>query len=395
MYLDTSNKLLDIVKDQNLNTVCAEANCPNIYECWNRGTATLMILGDICTRACGFCAVKTGKPTWDDPLEPMRTALAVKKMQLKHVVITSVDRDDLKGDYGASIWAQTINEIHKKVPECTVEVLTPDFRGDHTALEKVFIAEPEIFSHNLECVERISKAVRTQSNWQRSLNVLKASANYGLKTKTGLMVGLGETLEDIQKLLIEGIDYLYLPSDNSLDIFNQSYRIQIGKKKLSLCDKYRPGHFDGVVTIVNKLFTIVEPQRAFFGLKDYQQFLHVKNLSIINDLNIDIIPCETIRSNDGLAMSSRNNLLSKKGLQLASNIYKSIKRVKDSILVNQNILNEEIDYLSKLGIEIEYYQICDQETLEPINHKINNKFIVAIAAYVEGIRLIDNILSDQ
>ena len=187
----------DIVKDQNLNTVCAEANCPNIYECWNRGTATLMILGDICTRACGFCAVKTGKPTWDDPLEPMRTALAVKKMQLKHVVITSVDRDDLKGDYGASIWAQTINEIHKKVPECTVEVLTPDFRGDHTALEKVFIAEPEIFSHNLECVERISKAVRTQSNWQRSLNVLKASANYGLKTKTGLMVGLGEIFEEV------------------------------------------------------------------------------------------------------------------------------------------------------------------------------------------------------
>ena len=187
----------DIVRDHNLNTVCAEANCPNIYECWNRGTATLMILGDTCTRACGFCAVKTGKPTWDDPLEPTRTALAVKKMHLKHVVITSVDRDDLKGDYGASIWAKTINEIHKKVPDCTVEVLTPDFRGDHTALEKVFIAEPEIFSHNLECVERISKAVRTQSNWQRSLNVLKSSANYGLKTKTGLMVGLGETFEEV------------------------------------------------------------------------------------------------------------------------------------------------------------------------------------------------------
>ena len=187
----------DIVKDQNLNTVCAEANCPNIYECWNRGTATLMILGDTCTRACGFCAVKTGKPTWEDPLEPMRTALAVKKMKLKHVVITSVDRDDLKGDYGATIWAKTINEIHKIVPDCTVEVLTPDFRGDYAALEKVFIAEPEIFSHNLECVERISKAVRTQSNWQRSLNVLKASANYGLKTKTGLMVGLGETFEEV------------------------------------------------------------------------------------------------------------------------------------------------------------------------------------------------------
>ena len=193
----------DTVKNQNLNKVCAEANCPNIYECWNRGTATLMILGDTCTRACGFCAVKTGKPTWDDPNEPLRTALAVKKMHLKHVVITSVDRDDLKGDYGASIWAKTINEIHKIVPDCTVEVLTPDFRGNYIALEKVFMAEPEIFSHNLECVERISKAVRSQSNWQRSLDVLKASANYGLKTKTGLMVGLGETYEEVTNTMKE------------------------------------------------------------------------------------------------------------------------------------------------------------------------------------------------
>ena len=192
-----------IVKDQNLNTVCAEANCPNIYECWNRGTATLMILGDTCTRACGFCAVKTGKPSWDDPLEPIRTALAVKKMKLRHVVITSVDRDDLKGDYGASIWAKTINEIHKKVPDCTVEVLTPDFKGNRAALEQVFIARPEIFSHNLECVERISKAVRSQSNWQRSLDVLKASSNYGLKTKTGLMVGLGETFEEVTDTMKE------------------------------------------------------------------------------------------------------------------------------------------------------------------------------------------------
>ena len=193
----------DIVKNQNLNTVCAEANCPNIYECWNRGTATLMILGDTCTRACGFCAVKTGKPTWDDPLEPMRTALAVKAMKLKHVVITSVDRDDLKGDYGASIWAKTINEIHKIVPGCTVEVLTPDFKGDYAALEKVFIAKPEIFSHNLECVERISKKVRSQSNWKRSLDILKSSANFGLKTKTGLMVGLGETFQEVTDTMKE------------------------------------------------------------------------------------------------------------------------------------------------------------------------------------------------
>ena len=193
----------NIVKDHNLNTVCAEANCPNIYECWNRGTATVMILGDTCTRACGFCAVKTGKPSWDDPLEPYRTAMAVKKMNLKHVVITSVDRDDLKGDYGSSIWAKTIKEIHHYVPGCTVEVLTPDFKGDSTSLEKVFLADPEIFSHNLECVERISKKVRTQSNWQRSLEVLRASANFGLRTKTGLMVGLGETYEEVIKTMKE------------------------------------------------------------------------------------------------------------------------------------------------------------------------------------------------
>ena len=193
----------NIVKDHNLNTVCAEANCPNIYECWNRGTATVMILGDTCTRACGFCAVKTGKPSWDDPMEPYRTAMAVKKMNLKHVVITSVDRDDLKGDYGSLIWAKTIKEIHHHVPGCTVEVLTPDFKGDSTSLEKVFLAAPEIFSHNLECVERISKKVRTQSNWQRSLEVLRASANFGLRTKTGLMVGLGETYEEVIKTMKE------------------------------------------------------------------------------------------------------------------------------------------------------------------------------------------------
>jgi len=193
----------NVVKDHNLNTVCAEANCPNIYECWNRGTATVMILGDTCTRACGFCAVKTGKPSWDDPMEPYRTAMAVKKMNLKHVVITSVDRDDLKGDFGSSIWAKTIKEIHHYVPGCTVEVLTPDFKGDSASLEKVFLAEPEIFSHNLECVERISKKVRTQSNWQRSLEVLRASANFGLRTKTGLMVGLGETYEEVIKTMKE------------------------------------------------------------------------------------------------------------------------------------------------------------------------------------------------
>ena len=186
-----------VVREHNLNTVCEEARCPNIYECWNRGTATIMILGDVCTRACGFCSVKTGKPVWNDSLEPVRTAMAVKRMRLRHVVITSVDRDDLKDDYGSSIWVETIKQIHIHVPGCTVEVLTPDFKGYRPALEKIFNAEPEIFSHNMECVERISRQVRSQANWQRSLDVLRQSVEFGLRTKTGMMVGLGETFDEL------------------------------------------------------------------------------------------------------------------------------------------------------------------------------------------------------
>ena len=190
-----------VVKKNNLHTVCEEARCPNIYECWDRGTATIMILGDICTRACGFCSVKTGKPTWDDPLEPIRTALAVKKMNLRHVVITSVDRDDIKEDYGSTIWAETIKQIHHHVPGCTVEVLPPDFKGFEPALLSVFSAKPEIFSHNVECVERISKKVRSQAGWKRSINVLKFAIDRGMHTKTGMMGGLAETKDEVIKTM--------------------------------------------------------------------------------------------------------------------------------------------------------------------------------------------------
>ena len=186
-----------VVQTNRLHTVCEEARCPNIYECWDRRTATIMILGDICTRACGFCSVNTGKPIWNDLLEPYRTAMAVKKMNLKHVVITSVDRDDIKEDYGATIWADTIDQIHCHVPNCNVEVLTPDFKGHKSLLKKVFDSKPEIFSHNVECVERISKQVRSQANWQRSMNVLKYSVENGLRTKTGIMVGLGESFNEV------------------------------------------------------------------------------------------------------------------------------------------------------------------------------------------------------
>ncbi len=187
----------ETVTQYGLNTVCQEARCPNLHECWDRRTATIMILGDTCTRSCGFCSVKTGKPLPPDMTEPKKTAMAVKKMGLRHVVITSVDRDDLKQDYGADIWTETVQQIRQLAPNCTVEILTPDFQGNKNSLQKVFDSAPDIFSHNIECVERISRQVRTQANWQRSLDVLKFSVEYGLLTKTGIMVGLGETKEEV------------------------------------------------------------------------------------------------------------------------------------------------------------------------------------------------------
>jgi len=215
----------DVVQSNKLNTVCEEARCPNIYECWDRRTATIMIMGDICTRACGFCSVKTGKPVYDDPMEPFRTAMAVKKMNLRHVVITSVDRDDLKNDYGASIWADTIRQIHNHVKKCTVEVLTPDFKGHEPSLEKVFNEEPEIFGHNVECIERISKQVRSQAVWHRSLDVLRLSAKKGLRTKTGMMVGLGESFDEVVKTMNQILD-------TGVTIFTIGQYLQPSKKHL-------------------------------------------------------------------------------------------------------------------------------------------------------------------
>ena len=224
-YGDDYKFVQNVVSDNKLNTVCEEARCPNIYECWGRGTATIMILGDICTRACGFCSVKTGKPLEVDSMEPVRTAMAVKKMNLRHIVITSVDRDDIKADFGATIWAETIKQIHRHVPRCTVEVLTPDFQGDQSALKIVFNAKPEIFSHNVECVERISKKVRAQSVWSRSLDVLKQSVIKGLRTKTGMMVGLGETNNEVIETMKE-------VADLGVEIFTIGQYLQPSKEHL-------------------------------------------------------------------------------------------------------------------------------------------------------------------
>jgi lipoic acid synthetase len=187
------------IRDENLHTVCQEAACPNVGECWERGTATFMILGDTCTRRCGFCNVKTGKPTWNDPLEPLRVARSVARMGLRHAVITSVDRDDLP-DYGASAFVGVIRSIRLQAPGCKVEVLTPDFRGQEMPLARVIAERPDVFNHNVEVVPRLYPVARRGSRWERSLRVLRNAKEMGgdeVLTKSGLMVGLGETHDEL------------------------------------------------------------------------------------------------------------------------------------------------------------------------------------------------------
>ena len=189
-------RLKAIVDTHRLHTVCQEANCPNLGECWNRGTATIMILGDTCTRSCGFCNVKTGRPATLDLDEPRRVAESLALLGLKHVVITSVNRDELP-DGGAAVWAETIRRVHEACPKMSVEVLVGDFCGDLDAVKVVCDARPEIISHNLETVRRMHPAVRPQARYERSLDVLAAFKSSGLVTKTGLMVGIGERDEEV------------------------------------------------------------------------------------------------------------------------------------------------------------------------------------------------------
>jgi len=193
-YIEVKN----LINKNSLNTVCADAKCPNIGECWDNRTATLMILGDICTRACRYCAVKSGKPIGLDIKEPLRVSDAVKKLDLKYAVLTSVDRDDLP-DGGSFIFKQCINLIHKNSPGCKVEVLIPDFQGDWNDLKTVMDANPETLNHNIETVERVFKSVRAKGDYRLSLNLLlkaKELNSYSV-TKSGLMVGLGETWDEI------------------------------------------------------------------------------------------------------------------------------------------------------------------------------------------------------
>jgi lipoic acid synthetase len=197
---ESYSKVKNLVEKHKLHTICTSGRCPNIGECWGRGTATFMILGDICTRSCKFCGVTTGKPLPVDENEPKRVAESVNIMGLKHCVITSVDRDDLK-DGGASVWAETIRKVKDRNPETKIEVLIPDFRGNETSLQQVIDAHPEVISHNLETVKRLTPQIRSAAQYHRSLNVLRLVASSDITAKSGIMLGLGETEDEIYQTM--------------------------------------------------------------------------------------------------------------------------------------------------------------------------------------------------
>ena len=234
----TYKEVHSIVKENDLHTVCQEAGCPNMGECWSRGVATVMILGDICTRSCGFCGVNTGKPLPVDEMEPDRVAEAVAKMRLKHVVITSVDRDELK-DGGAEIWKRTIMAIRDKNPECKIEVLTPDFKGREKDIQTVLDARPDIFSHNIETVPSLHKKVRPQAKYERSLSVLKYAKEQGFITKTGLMLGLGEKNEEV-------VDAMKDLNKINVDIFTIGQYMRPTEKHLPIERYAHPDEFEAL-----------------------------------------------------------------------------------------------------------------------------------------------------
>lgn len=202
---ETYAKLRTMMRSKQLHTVCEEARCPNMGECWGSGTATFMILGDTCTRSCSFCAVKTGRPGAINKNEPYDVALSIQEMGLKHAVITSVNRDELK-DQGSIIWAETIYKVRELNPNTTIEVLIPDFKGDKEALQRIIDAKPDLLNHNMETVPRLYKRVRPQARYQRSLDLLQHCHEAGLRTKTGIMVGIGETDEEVFTLMQDLVD---------------------------------------------------------------------------------------------------------------------------------------------------------------------------------------------
>lgn len=234
-------ELRGLVDKYKLNTICTSGSCPNMGECWGEGTATFMILGNICTRSCGFCGVKTGRPEtveWD---EPEKVARSIKIMGIKHAVITSVDRDDLK-DGGSIIWAETIEAIRRANPTTTLETLIPDFQGNTSQIDRIIEVHPEVVSHNMETVRRLTREVRIQAKYDRSLGVLKYLKEKGMRTKTGLMLGLGETEDEV----IETMKDLQAVG---LDVLTIGQYLQPTKKHLPVKEFITPEQFKKYETI--------------------------------------------------------------------------------------------------------------------------------------------------
>ena len=229
--------LRTLVDKYKLNTICTSGSCPNMGECWGEGTATFMILGNICTRSCGFCGVKTGRPEDVDWDEPEKVARSIKLMNIKHAVITSVDRDDIK-DMGSIIWAETVKAIRRMNPNTTLETLIPDFQGNTKNLDRIVAVAPEVVSHNMETVKRLTREVRIQAKYEKSLEVLRYLKEQGIKkTKSGIMLGLGETEEEV-------IQVLHDLRDANVDIVTIGQYLQPSKKHLPVKEYILPEQFE-------------------------------------------------------------------------------------------------------------------------------------------------------
>ena len=229
-------QLRGIVDTYNLHTICTSGSCPNMGECWGEGTATFMILGNICTRSCGFCGVKTGRPESVDWAEPEKVARSIKIMKIKHAVLTSVDRDDLK-DMGSILWAETIGAVRRMSPSTTLETLIPDFQGITEHLDRIIAAGPEVISHNIETVKRLTREVRIQAKYERSMEVLNYLKNAGARrTKSGIMLGLGETEEEVYETLRD-------LRANQVDVVTIGQYLQPSKKHLPVKDFISPEQF--------------------------------------------------------------------------------------------------------------------------------------------------------
>lgn len=233
---ESYKKVRKLVDEYQLHTICQSGNCPNMGECWGAGTATFMILGNVCTRSCSFCAVKTGRPPEYDEDEPQRVAEAIRLMGVKHAVLTSVNRDELK-DRGAEIWYQTVTAVKEKSPTTTIETLIPDVRANWEALERMISGGQEVVSHNMETVESLYRKVRPQAKYQRSLDQIKRTKEYGKRTKTGIMVGLGETQEEMFKAMDDLVAH-------GCDVLTIGQYLQPTKMHLEVAEFVHPDTFD-------------------------------------------------------------------------------------------------------------------------------------------------------